>query len=40
MSKDEVGADDLATSRQVDWLTNDLKNVDRSKTPWVIVGLQ
>lgn len=23
---------------QVDWLQNDLKNVDRKKTPWVIVG--
>ncbi|ANB14062.1 hypothetical protein AWJ20_5018 [Sugiyamaella lignohabitans] len=27
-----------AKNEQVNWLTNDLQNVDRSKTPWVIVG--
>ncbi len=25
-------------SEQVKWLENDLKNVDRSKTPWVMIG--
>lgn len=24
--------------QQINWLTNDLKSVDRNKTPWVIVG--
>jgi hypothetical protein len=24
-------------NQQINWLTNDLKNVDRSKTPWVVV---
>ena len=25
-------------SRQYKWLENDLKNVDRKKTPWVVLG--
>ena len=25
-------------SRQYTWLENDLKNVNRSKTPWLILG--
>ena len=25
-------------SRQYNWLENDLKNVDRKKTPWVVIG--
>jgi len=25
-------------SRQYKWLENDLKNVDREKTPWVVLG--
>ena len=25
-------------SKQYTWLENDLKSVDRSKTPWVILG--
>ena len=25
-------------SRQYEWLENDLKKVDRSKTPWVMIG--
>ena len=25
-------------SRQYTWLENDLKNVNRSKTPWIILG--
>ena len=25
-------------SRQYVWLENDLKNVDRTKTPWVVLG--
>lgn len=25
-------------SRQYKWLENDLKKIDRKKTPWVIIG--
>lgn len=27
-------------NEQIQWLENDLKNVDRELTPWVVVGLQ
>ena len=30
--------DYMKGSRQHTWLENDLKNVDRSVTPWVIIG--
>ena len=42
---DEPGGSDGENSgpfglanQQINWLTNDLQNVDRQKTPWVIVG--
>ncbi|BGO94875.1 hypothetical protein NBRC10512_007162 [Rhodotorula toruloides] len=28
-----------APNQQINWLKNDLANVDRTKTPWVVVGL-